>query len=787
MNRGYLLLLLLFITFAGKTQNPARKPVILKPVYFDVSPPLRDLQDLPVTKADLTWKDGIVKNRFNIRKNRDLKLSYRQNTDPGIQPYNGSNITDTTVQNFDGLANPNGYLPPDTDGDVGPNHYFQVVNASYAIFNKTGTNVSGTHNTSTIWAGMPNNVNSGDAVVLYDEQADRWLISQFSLPSYPVGPFYQMIAVSMTNDPNGSWYRYQYSFTDMPDYPKFGIWPDGYYMSMNRFTSGAGNWAGAGAVAFNRSQMIAGNATAQSVLFTLPASDEASSLLPADCDGPFPTSGTPNYFTYVNTGPGPLHLGIYEFHVDWANTANSSFGNLLTLAVNTFDNFSGSGIPQQGSTRQLDPIDDRLMYRLQYRKFSSYESMVCNHTVKTGTNTAGIRWYELRNTGSGWSVYQQSTYSPDTRCRWMGSIAMDTAGTIALGYSISGSSMFPSVRYTGRLKTDPLNTMTYAEHGIINGAGAQNDDSGRWGDYSSMSVDPSVPNTFWYTTEYYSSTSTSNWRTRIASFSLITSTVLSINATATPSAICSGETSQLNCNVSGGSGSYTYSWTSSPPGFISGLQNPVVQPVVNTEYTVVVNDGVSTASAHTDVSVQLSPEAFAGPDTIVCAWADMFWLGGASSYYFSVLWTSSGDGIFSTPAQLSTIYYPGMHDKTGPGIDLTLTASPLNPCTTSASAVKHISFDPCTGISGDNQSSLRLSLMPNPAHSQVSLLVSGINNEPISYELIDTDAKIVMKGGSGFSDDRFSVTLDVSSLPKGVYYLRVVSGKNKTGSKLAVE
>lgn len=948
MIRISLLLLACSLILTGIAQNTSPAPVVLTPVYFDVSPLLSDLQKLPVTKADLTWKDGIVKNRFNIRKQKNLSLPYQQISDPGIQPYNGTNVTDTTVQNFDGIANPNGYLPPDTDGDVGPNHYFQVVNASYAVFSKTGTNISGTHNTSTIWTGMPNNSNSGDAVVLYDEQADRWLISQFSLPNYPNGPFYEMIAVTTTNDPTGSWYRYQYSFTDMPDYPKFGIWPDGYYMSMNRFTSGAGNWAGVGAVAFNRTQMIAGNPTAQSVMFTLPSSDEASSLLPADCDGAFPTTGTPNYFTYINTGPGPQHLGMYEFHVDWTTTANSTFSNLLTLAVSSFSNFTSGGIPQQGSSQQLDPIDDRLMFRLQYRKFSAYQSMVCNHTVKTGTNQAGIRWYELRNTGSGWSVYQQSTWSPDTRCRWMGSVAIDTAGTIALGYSVSSSSMYPSIRYTGRVKTDPLNTMTYVEHGIYNGAGAQTNYSGRWGDYSCMSVDPAVPNTFWYTTEYYASTSSSNWRTRIASFSLLTSNVLSINATAmpsqvnpgsssqlnvtatggtgayayswtsvpagytsniqnpmitpslttkyvahvtsgtqtktdtvevlvtmsvlatanpstvnpggssqlnasalggngtytyswtsipagyssnienplvtptqttqyiitlsdaqqtardtvqvtvngsplsatataTPAAICSGETSQLNCDASGGSGNYTYSWTSLPSGFTSNLQNPLVQPSETTVYTVVVNDGVNNASAHTGVSVQMPPSAYAGSDTIVCTRANMFWVGGASAYFSSVQWTSSGDGTFSTPDQLSTIYYPGVNDKTSAGIDIYLTSYPISPCDNPISAPKHITFDPCTGISESNPSGLELSLRPNPAHNQVNLLLTGVNDESVAYMFVNTDGKIVMKGEARTSSSRFSRDIDVSSLSKGVYLIRVVSGRNMVGSKLVVK
>jgi len=932
----------------GMGQEKPSAPVIMNPVYFDVSPPLRVLQDLPPTRADLTWKDGIVKNKFNFRKKKDLNLPYQKVLDPGIQPYNGTMTTDTTVQNFDGLANPNGYLPPDTDGDVGPNHYFQVVNASYAIFSKTGTNLSGTHNTSTIWTGMPNNSNDGDAILLYDENADRWLISQFSLPNYPNGPFYQMIAVSQTNDPLGSWYRYQYTFSDMPDYPKFGIWPDGYYMSMNRFTSGAGNWAGVGAVAYNRTQMLAGNATTQSVLFTLPGSGEAYSLLPSDCDGPFPSTGTPNYFTYINTSPGPYHLGIWEFHTDWTTPANSTFGNTSYITVNTFSNFTSGGIPQQGSTIKLDPIDDRLMYRLQYRKFSSYQAMVCNHTVNVGSNQAGIRWYELRNTGSGWTIYQQSTYAPDTRSRWMGSIAMDTAGTIALGYSISSSTMYPSIKYTGRLKTDPLSTMTYAEHGIFNGAGAQTSGYQRWGDYSSMRVDPAVPNTFWYTTEYYSSTSNSNWRTRIASFSLLTSNTLTANATATPSqvnpggssqlnviasggtgaysyswtsvpagynstlqnptvttnlttkyvahvtsgsqtktdtaqvlvtlsvvatanpatvnpgspsqlnavpaggsgtytyswtsipagftstqqnptvnptvttqyiislgdaqqtaldtvtvtvngtplsvtaaatpsSICSGSSSQLSCSPLGGSGNYTYSWTSLPAGFTSVLQNPVVQPTVNTQYTVVVNDGLGNASAQASVAVQMPPTSWVGPDTVVCNWANSFWLGGASTFFSAVQWVTSGDGTFSTPTQLSTIYYPGSGDKSTGWVNIYLTAYPVSPCSNSSSAAKHVVFDPCTGVENHAAGSLQLAVRPNPASGFVNISVEGLKEGSFTYSVIATDGRVLFTEQPSVQGNAFSRKLDISSWGRGIYLIRVNSGSEAVNGKLVIQ
>ena len=279
------LLVLPFMALNLFSQNREEvlKPTVDLPVYFDISPPLRDMIKIAPTHIDDSWKGGAVKNYF--RDDSTPQPGIPDFMDPGLQNYLGPLTTDTTLQNFPGVANVNGTVPPDTDGDVGPNHYFQVVNCSYAIYNKLGAKLSGPFASSTIWSGMPNNVNSGDAIVLYDEQSDRWLFSQFSLPSGNTN--YQMIAISQTPDPMGSWYRYQYSFPQLPDYPKFGIWPDGYYMTANRFTISNGQYAGVGAYAYDRAAMLAGSATATRVSFTLSAGAEAYGVLPSDCDGPF--------------------------------------------------------------------------------------------------------------------------------------------------------------------------------------------------------------------------------------------------------------------------------------------------------------------------------------------------------------------------------------------------------------------------------------------------------------------------------------------------------------------
>ena len=638
---SFLFILLYSLSFG---QSTSLVPRVDQPVYFDISPPLRDMVQNASLKTDKSWKDGVVPNFFppasGNPENRQSMLA-----NPSIQLSFGLLQTDTTIANFNGLG-AGGSVPPDTYGEAGPNCYFQVVNTVFAIYNKSGLKIFGPVASSSVWDGMPNNTNSGDAVVHWDENANRWLFTQFSLPHYPYGPFYQMIAVSQTADPTGPWYRYQYEFNDMPDYPKFGIWPDGYYMSANRFGAGTG-WQGNGAYAYDRTAMLSGNPNATRISFEM--SIGYVTLYPSDCDGTFPAAGTPNYFGYIKTN-GSQVFGIYEFHANFANPNASTFGNLLTLPVTAFNTLQ-EGITQKGTNVKLETLGDRFMYRLQYRVFNGYSAMVVNHSVDAGNNRAGVRWYELRKTTGAWSIYQQSTYAPaDGNSRWMGSMAMDTAGTIALGYSVSGPNLFPGIRYTGRLKNDPLNQMTIEERTIMHGGGCQTGSwSGRsrWGDYSGMSVDPSCPTTFWFTTEYYPVTSTSNWYTRIGSFTY--GNVFSTTVSASPVQICDGDSSQLELIAYGGSGNYTYSWSSIPPGYSSSIAKPKVSPSDTTIYICATSDGTATRYDTTIVKVVFMPAAYAGEDTTLCAWMSSVPVNGTVSNARNWGWGSEGDGHFTDP------------------------------------------------------------------------------------------------------------------------------------------
>jgi hypothetical protein len=505
------------------TPGAGNRPTIVHPVKHDQTPALRDMRPIPIERQENETPHPPLPIHGGPRVTPHVQ-------DPMIQTSTPSLNAITPLTSFGGVGNLSGVLPPDTNGDVGPSHYVQWVNLNFAVYDKQGNVLYGPVNGKTLWQGFGapcETQNDGDPIVLYDEIANRWLMTQFALPNYPRGPYYQCIAVSTTGSPLGSWNRYAYSFSKLNDYPKFGVWSDGYYMSMNQFTCnilGQCSWAGEGVVAFERSQMLTGGA-ARGVYFDMAANTSLGGMLPADLDGPtLPPSGAPNYFAQFDDEPDQLQL--WEFHVDWSNTANSSFTRRALLPTAAFDsNMCGGSrncIAQAGTTAKIDAIADRLMYRLQYRNFGAYDTLVVNHTVDVGTDRGGVRWYEVRNPHTAPAINQQGTFAPaDTLSRWMGSAAMDKDGNLAIGYSASNSGTFPAIRFTGRLAGDPLNTLTVAESDLLQGTGSQTHTSGRWGDYSMLAVDPTDGCTFWFTTEYYNGgASSAGWSTNIGSFKI---------------------------------------------------------------------------------------------------------------------------------------------------------------------------------------------------------------------------------------------------------------------------
>jgi hypothetical protein len=332
-------------------------------------------------------------------------------------------------------------------------------------------------------------------------------------------PTDECVAVSTSSDATGSYNRYGFHLgTNFFDYPHLSVWPDGYYMSMNVYNSTGTIFLGPEPFAFDRTRMLAGQ-SATVISPVGPMGSTVDPFLPADLDGStLPPAGAPNSFVAF---PGHGAYTTYHFHVDFGTPGNSTWTTFATPSAAGFTQLcptTRNCVPQAGTSAGLDAIADRLMFRLAYRNFGSFESVVGNYTVSS-SGVAGVRWFELRNVTSGpESVFQQSTYQPDATWRWMGSAAMDHDGDLAVGFSASSGSINPQIRYAGRLVSDPVNQLAQGEAHLFDGTGSQTGTSNRWGDYSDLTIDPVDDCTFWYTTEYYLTTGTFNWRTRIGNF-----------------------------------------------------------------------------------------------------------------------------------------------------------------------------------------------------------------------------------------------------------------------------
>lgn len=439
---------------------------------------------------------------------------------------------------FNGIAGTEGLAPPDTIGDVGPNHYVQMVNTKFAMFDKSGGLLTGPTHINLLFSGLGAGNqcvlnNDGDPVVLYDRLADRWLLSQLAIPGGPSG-FHLCMAISKTPDPAGSYFLYDFVMPAFPDYFKIGVWPDGYYLATNEP-------GGVGVFALERTRMLQG----LSASFIRFVKTNKNFVLPSSVDGVRPPpADSPNYF-YTFTDPsfwgggGVDRLELFAFHADFATPANSTFTALPVINIAAFNytvcgSFILTCISQPAPGQTVDAVSEWPMWRFAYRNMKDHESLVGNFTVDvTGASQAGIRWFELHKSGAGdWTLFQEGTHAPDTNHRWMGSIAMDANGNLALGYSVSSSSVQPSLRYATRLAGAALGTLD-AEAALVTGTGVQTNGFNRWGDYSAMSVDPSDDCTFWYTGEYYATTSPTGWNTRIGAFKIPTCRATTFNDVST--------------------------------------------------------------------------------------------------------------------------------------------------------------------------------------------------------------------------------------------------------------
>jgi hypothetical protein len=522
-----------------------------------------EFQGVSTAVADLPVVQAPVVTTLNARDSEHLAAATGSSNakDPVIQKKKGSGPLSAPLASFDGMCLPFGppcaeasscsCLPPDTNGAAGATQFVQMVNSDFAVYSKTGAVLRHATPINTLWSGVGGECaahNDGDPVVLYDQYAGRWLLSQFVAQPAAGESYGECIAISQSGDATGAYNLYFFDFgpDTFLDYPHFGVWRDGYYMSANEFPTGQETSSGAAAIVYERDKMLAGQ-PARFVWFdeaaANPTGGQYIGQLPADADGSrLPPAGEPNVFAEVDdpasippTGtsdPG-FDMRLWNFHVDWSNPQASTFGNdgqpSATLPVAPFVRPQcvygyGDCALQKGGPQGLDVLGDRLMFRLAYRNFGDHESLLLNHTVKADT-VDGIRWYEVRSPTSKPVIAQQGTYAPDDSLtnplsRWMGSIAMDKQGNIALGYSASGVNDYPSLRYTGHAAGDAAGQMTQAEQVLFTGQGPQTEAEGRWGDYSELSVDPANDCTFWFTSEYLTTDTVviGSWATRIGAF-----------------------------------------------------------------------------------------------------------------------------------------------------------------------------------------------------------------------------------------------------------------------------
>jgi hypothetical protein len=544
------------VQFAGKTF----KGKFSNPVAFDVSPTLRDMA------AHRTAPEVSLDEEDNGRDDQGTTVKDQGfSGDGAIQtsPLPTTPAISNTLANFEGLSNEDNFHifggrvnPPDPVGDVGPNNYVEMVNLVFGVYDKQGHLLLGPVDTGTLWSNfsVPDCTEpSGDPVVLYDQFVDRWLLTQFTTSGLddPTKPFWNCVAISTTGDPTGSYYRYAFEtahFQYFPDYPKYGVWTDSYVLTTREF--GPTVEYGIGVYALEKNKMVNGDPTARSVSFFLDGNDPAilplvgDGLLPADVDGkqkPLTDTAIPIVGTQddnaTDYGGKFDALNIWDLLVKWRSSPTASLTLKAQLATAPFDSIFPCGpdardcLPQPGIRNKAQYLDvlsyrQRPTWRLAYRNVKDYETLVTNQSVEARPGVAGVRWYEIRRVNGTYSLYQQGTYAPnDGVHRWMGSVAQDKQGNMAVGYSVvNGVDVYPGIRYSGRLAGDPLGQLNLGEATVINGSGVQTTTNSRWGDYTSMNIDPVDDCTFWYLNEYYAVSGTSAngrpWQTRIASFKL---------------------------------------------------------------------------------------------------------------------------------------------------------------------------------------------------------------------------------------------------------------------------
>lgn len=500
-------LLILFLTalfVASASAQVSDEPLELKPVAFDTSPPLRSIEPSGevITRGrifeELRRLPPISRPRISVTRRSPVTSA------PGATPLN------LEIRTFDGPHGADDVYPSDSVGAVGLNHYVAWVNTNLVVYDKTGKPSHPPVPGRSIWSGFSNapcrKQNDGDPIVLYDQFADRWVLSQFAITNGP--PFYQCLAVSTTPDPLGPYTRVAYRFEHLNDYGKLGLWSNAYLATFYMFTDlEHPEWMGPLACAIDRNSLLAGR-PASMICADLPK--DALGVMPATIDGrQLPAQTTPGLFV----GFGANRLELWELSYSFSKPKQTTISGPRSVAVDDFTQPAGNVDVGTGAAH-LDAVGDRLMYRVPLRVDGEMSTFTATHSVQTDAGRVGVRWYEVDLTGRTASVRQQGTFAlPDGKSRWLGTIAADRRGNLMLGYSAAGVSAPAGLYLSGR-------TPGYAagqlgpEVSLVGERKAQVN-SDRWGDYSAITVDPSDDCTFWYIGQYTPKTDSDRWATLI--------------------------------------------------------------------------------------------------------------------------------------------------------------------------------------------------------------------------------------------------------------------------------
>jgi len=776
MNRFLLFVLLLALSpmFLNAQVDETKPSRVTKAVAYVKTAPLSEIAaKLSPDKAESIIEQE-VKNELDYDKwpNDDPKGST-----PDAQSIMGDKQSRGPLVGFNGQGG-TGYFPPDTDGDVSETHFVQVVNSKYNVYLKDGTKVLGPLNLGNLWSSLPGGPwgNHGDPIVLYDEQADRWVITQFSPRTNTTN--YELFAISETSDPLGAYHLYAFEFgVQFNDYPKIGVWRDGYYATYNLFTNNYNpSFIGSKITVVEREKMLVGDPDASMIEFL---KNGYYSTMPADIDGEnLPDEGQPCPIMYIT---GAKKIQLWDFHTDWETPSNSSLNLPGTISPTTFSRYNGT-VPQTNGNG-LDALGNMIMNRLAYRKFDDHESMVVTHTVNA-SGKAAVRWYEFRKVASDepWSLYQEGTYAPaDGVHRWMASAAMNGDGDIAIAYSVSNSTdVKPSIRYTGRHAEDALGEMTVEEVELKTGTSNQSGFS-RWGDYACLNVDPENDTVFWFTTEY------NGWKTWISSFDLGGISGPSCSA-GTDAAVCLNGQFQTDGS---GSGVLSIEWTTDGDGFFSPVNQFSTtyirgsQDVVNGGCTLTLTvtgyDGETTATD--DMFLSIVPKVSAGDDATILDTEAFTCQGTTNAPDGTLTWTTSGDGTFSDASMLTPIYTPGTADLEAGQAVLTLEISIDEPCEDTKDDDMVLTIQ-TVGID-ELATANKLSVYPNPTNDVFTLSIDDLTiGEDFTFFVYTSYGKEVYRQLVNAKSNTFERVIDMSDFVAGIYFVSVTSEKGNSTMKI---